>query len=206
MNDTKELILQTALGLFSQNGYKATSVSMIADAVGVTKGALYKHYRNKQAILDSIVDRICQMDTENAHKHEVPDDTYDKSPLPYRSTTMRQICEFMETQFLFWTRDGFARNFRRLLTIEQFKDPMMMDLYQKCLVDGPVSYVEDLFREMINQGVLKSDDPRQLALELYAPFYFLVSMADSSPDKKELHKRLSEHIERFCERNVVLET
>lgn len=82
----------------------------------------------------------------------------------------------------------------------------MMDLYQKCLVDGPVSYVEDLFREMINQGVLKNDDPRQLALELYAPFYFLVSMADSSPDKKELHKRLSEHIERFCERNVVLKT
>ncbi|MFA6776297.1 MAG: TetR/AcrR family transcriptional regulator, partial [Sphaerochaetaceae bacterium] len=66
MNDTKELILQTALGLFSQNGYKATSVSMIADAVGVTKGALYKHYRNKQAILDSIVDRIYQMDAENA--------------------------------------------------------------------------------------------------------------------------------------------
>ena len=47
MGDTKEAILTTALQLFAGNGYEAVSVSEIAGALGMTKGALYKHYKNK---------------------------------------------------------------------------------------------------------------------------------------------------------------
>ena len=43
MSDTKENILKVALHLFAVNGYEAVSVSMIAEALGMTKGALYKH-------------------------------------------------------------------------------------------------------------------------------------------------------------------
>ena len=55
MSDTKENILKIALHLFAVNGYEAVSVSMIAEALGMTKGALYKHYKNKQDIFDCIV-------------------------------------------------------------------------------------------------------------------------------------------------------
>ena len=48
MGDTKEAILTTALQLFAGNGYEAVSVSEIAGALGMTKGALYKHYKNKE--------------------------------------------------------------------------------------------------------------------------------------------------------------
>ena len=58
MSDTKENILKIALHLFAVNGYEAVSVSMIAEALGMTKGALYKHYKNKQDIFDCIVERI----------------------------------------------------------------------------------------------------------------------------------------------------
>ena len=51
MGDTKEAILTTALQLFAGNGYEAVSVSEIAGALGMTKGALYKHYKNKRDIL-----------------------------------------------------------------------------------------------------------------------------------------------------------
>ena len=44
MQDTKEKILRTALLLFARDGYEAVSVSMIAGELGITKGALYKHY------------------------------------------------------------------------------------------------------------------------------------------------------------------
>ena len=46
MPDTKESILMTALHLFARDGYQAVSVSAIAGELGMTKGALYKHYRN----------------------------------------------------------------------------------------------------------------------------------------------------------------
>ena len=55
MNQIKEKIMQTALHLFARDGYEAVSVSAIAGELGMTKGALYKHYANKRAIFDSIV-------------------------------------------------------------------------------------------------------------------------------------------------------
>ena len=58
MGQTKEKILITALELFAQNGYEAVSVSDIAGQLGITKGALYKHYTNKRAIFDCIIARM----------------------------------------------------------------------------------------------------------------------------------------------------
>jgi len=80
MAATKENILHTALRLFARDGYEAASVSDIAGELGMTKGALYKHYKNKRDIFDSIVERIYQMDVERAKKYEVPEETFDKSP------------------------------------------------------------------------------------------------------------------------------
>lgn len=59
MTNTKEKILITALRLFAKDGYEAVSVSQIASELGITKGALYKHYKNKRDIFDSIFEHIC---------------------------------------------------------------------------------------------------------------------------------------------------
>ena len=71
--DTKERILETALELFAQSGYLGTSMSDIAKQLGITKGALYKHYKSKQEILDCIVERMNQMDYERAEEYEMPE-------------------------------------------------------------------------------------------------------------------------------------
>lgn len=72
MADTKENILHTALRLFARDGYEAVSVSAIAGELGMTKGALYKHYKNKRAIFDSIVERMYQIDAEHSQAYAVP--------------------------------------------------------------------------------------------------------------------------------------
>ena len=50
--EMKERILEAALELFAQSGYSGTSMNDIAKQLGITKGALYKHYTGKQEILD----------------------------------------------------------------------------------------------------------------------------------------------------------
>ncbi|WP_337425532.1 helix-turn-helix domain-containing protein [Gallintestinimicrobium sp.] len=45
---TKEDILIVALHLFARDGYEAVSVSQIAGELGMTKGALYRHYESKR--------------------------------------------------------------------------------------------------------------------------------------------------------------
>ncbi len=205
MADTKENILQTALRLFARDGYEAVSVSAIAGELGMTKGALYKHYTNKQAIFDHIVARIYQIDIERAKEYEVPEETFDQSPAAYRNTAVDKIRLFTEAQFRFWTEDEFAIDFRKMLTLEQYRNPEIMALHQKCLISGPLSYMEDLFREMMQQGLWIESDSKQLALEFYAPFYFLLLLSDTLPDKKEAAKLLATHIERFIEKNSVHE-
>lgn len=83
MTDTKEQILITALHLFARDGYEAVSVSAIAGEIGITKGALYRHYKNKRDIFDSIVERMYQTDAERSREYNMPVDTYDQQPGQY---------------------------------------------------------------------------------------------------------------------------
>ncbi len=67
---TKEKILRQSGQLFNTRGYKATSIRDITDATGYTKGAIYRHFQNKDELeletlshlsrqmFDSIRDRI----------------------------------------------------------------------------------------------------------------------------------------------------
>ena len=68
MMNTKEKILVAALRLFAVNGYEAVSVSQIAGELGITKGALYRHYKNKRDIFNCIFEYVCQLDVERSQK------------------------------------------------------------------------------------------------------------------------------------------
>ncbi|MCI7263965.1 MAG: TetR/AcrR family transcriptional regulator, partial [Clostridiaceae bacterium] len=58
--NTKQEILNASLNLFSVQGFEATSISQIADAVGIRKASLYSHFENKQAILDTLVKEVLE--------------------------------------------------------------------------------------------------------------------------------------------------
>jgi AcrR family transcriptional regulator len=53
--DTRQRILEVAAQLFSERGFAGTSIRDIADALGVTKAALYYHFPSKDAILEELV-------------------------------------------------------------------------------------------------------------------------------------------------------
>ena len=118
MSDTREKILMTALHLFARDGYEAVSVSTIAGELGMTKGALYKHYKNKRDIFDSIVERMYQIDSQRAKKYEVPQVKYEIQPNAYKNQSVEKIMDFTIAQFIFWTEDDFASDFRKMLTLE----------------------------------------------------------------------------------------
>ncbi|MDR0785020.1 MAG: TetR/AcrR family transcriptional regulator [Treponema sp.] len=53
--DTKTLILNVGLDLFSRKGFESVGVQEIVDAAGVTKPTLYYHFKSKQGLLETIV-------------------------------------------------------------------------------------------------------------------------------------------------------
>lgn len=197
MIDTKEKILLTALRLFARDGYEAVSVSTIAGELGMTKGALYKHYKNKRDIFDSIVERMYRIDAERSAQYDVPADTYDADAEAYKSVAWDSIRSFTTAQFVFWTEDDFASSFRRMLTLEQYRNPEMAELYHSCIVDGPVDYMRSIFGEMTASGVLTDVDPELLALEFYSPMFLLIGASDIKQDRKKHLDMLNRHMEQF---------
>lgn len=191
--NTKERILEEALKLFAQSGYMGTSMNDIAAKLGVTKAALYKHYTSKQEILDSIVERMNQMDMERAKKYEMPEGSMEEVVEGYKSTALDKIKEFTKVQFLHWTEEEFPCCFRKMLTLEQYRDSEMENLYQNYLAEGPVAYIEAIFA-----GLTKNKkDARQLALNFYGPIFLLYSIYDGADDKQSVVELVEQHVERF---------
>ena len=194
--DTKERILETALALFAQSGYLGTSMRDIAARLGITKGALYKHYAGKQEILDSIVERMDQMDYERAAAYEMPETEPDGFAEAYLHTPVEKIRRYSMAQFAHWTEDGFASDFRKMLTLEQYRDPKLAQLYQDYLAAGPVAYMAAIFRKLADT----EETAMQLALEFYGPMFLLYSVYDGAAEKETVAPMLRAHIDRFIAR------
>ena len=182
--DTKERILEAALKLFAQSGYSGTSMSDIANQLEITKGALYKHYTSKQEILDSIVARMNQTDSKRAEEYNMP---------KTKSDGFEKIRAYGTAQFDHWTKEPFSSDFRKMLTLEQYRDPMLAQLYQDHLATGPTEYIAAIFRKLTS-----SDECAiQLALEFYGPIFLLYGVYDGAGNKDSITQMLCEHIDRF---------
>ena len=194
--NTKERILETALELFAQSGYFGTSMSDIAKHLGITKGTLYKHYTSKQEILDSIVERMNQMDHERAEEYEMPETEPNGFDEAYVDMPIENIRSYSMAQFDYWTKEPFPSYFRRVLTLEQYCDPKLAQLYHDYLATGPTEYMAAIFRKLTDSD----EDAMQLALEFYGPMFLLYSVYDGASDKESVAPMLSAHIDRFIAR------
>ena len=170
--NTKEKILEEALKLFARSGYKGTSMNEIAAKIGVSKAALYKHYSSKQEILESIVERMNQMDAERVKEYEMPGGGMEEVIAGYKNVALDKIREFTKAQFLHWTEEEFSCCFRKMLTLEQYREPEMAKLYQKYLAKEPLQYIEAIFSGITED----SKKARQLAIDFYGPIFLLYSI------------------------------
>ena len=193
---TKERILETALALFARSGYLGTSMSDIADQLGITKAALYKHYAGKQEILDRIIQRMRRMDYERAEAYDMPETEPDGFAEAYLHTPLERIHAYSVAQFDHWTKEPFSANFRKMLTLEQYRDPVLAQLYHDYLATGPTQYMAAIFRKLTDSD----EAAMQLALEFYGPMYLLYSVYDGAADKSAVAPLLDAHIDRFIRR------
>lgn len=191
--DTKERIMETALELFAEKGYLGTSMNDIAKQLGFTKAALYKHYTSKQEILNRIVERMNETDYERAKQFEMPEGNLTEIVAAYQKTPIEKVRAYSKAQFLHWTEEEFSSRFRKMLTLEQYRDPEMAQLYQKYLATGPVDYMAAIFR-----GLTDSEEVAQyLALEFYGPMFLLYSVSDSGAEQEQVLSLLDAHIDCF---------
>lgn len=188
--DTKQRILSESLRLFSENGYDAVSVAEIASAVGIKAPSLYKHYKSKRDIFDSILKKMSEADGFYSDENDMPNVDDD-----YNNVSLESIKTFSVAMFKHWTDDEFAARFRRMLSLERFKNSEMAELYKSYISSGPLDYMKEVFAGMN----YSESDAEQLALSFYGPMFMLYTVYDESENKKDIVTQAEMHINKFID-------
>ena len=59
MTEKKKKIIDVALEMFSENGYKSTATNQIAKEAKVSEGLIFRHFKNKEGLLKGVVE-VCE--------------------------------------------------------------------------------------------------------------------------------------------------
>ena len=91
---------------------------------------------------------------------------------------MRQI-------FLYSLHDQTVSQFRRMMTLEQFRSPELAALYSKRYVDRMIAYHAGIFRALISAGELPDEDPETMAWMYVSPVITLLAVCDRQPEREK---------------------
>lgn len=162
--NTKNEILEAALNLFSTQGYEATSILQIAEAVGIRKASLYSHFTSKQEILDVLVRDGLKQYADNSifarADWDDPEFTKDKHDL-----TPEKAVRMVLGQVRYILHDPRISKSRKMLTIEQFRNPTLSALQTKQNYTDVMRYFTGLMKFLIREGKLTPCDPEIMAAQ-----------------------------------------
>lgn len=191
--NTKSRIQEQALKLFAKSGYDAVGVAEIADAVQIKAPSLYKHYKSKREIFESIIERVNKADYDKAHENDMPEEEYRKDSSSYKGLDIDGIVKYAREMLVHWTEDEFFCNFRRMLSLEQYNSQEMKNMYAQYISSGPLEYMTDVFFEFVHDGKLAET----LSLEFYAPMFMMYSLYDGGTDIKTLCEMFDAYADNF---------
>lgn len=186
---TKIRILDAALVMFAENGYNGTNLRDLAAELGLSKSALYKHYANKEAIWNALLDR---MEAYYAERFGSVED------LPKLPESGDELLAMTMKMIDFTVHDERIILTRKLLLTEQFHDERVCRLASKHFIYGTKSMFAAMFEKMMADRVMKQDNPEMLAFIYTAPVTALIQLCTREPDKQEeVIKRAEEFVRYF---------
>ncbi len=188
-NTTKSKILEEALILFAENGYKGTNLRDLATRLGLSKSALYKHYTSKEAIWNALLDKMEAYYAEQFGSTE---------RMPLQPKSGEELLRLAMGQINFTVHDEKIILTRKLLLTEQFHDERVCRLATKHFLVGTKNMFQVIFERMMEDGLMKKENPEMLAFAFTAPVTSLIQLCTREPDRQEeVMKRAEEFIKYF---------
>jgi AcrR family transcriptional regulator len=174
--DTRERILAAALEMFSQNGFAGTNIRELSASLGMGKSSLYRHFESKEAIWNALLDEmIAYYDARFGSSEHLP-------PVP---ESLEGLVRMTMQMANFTIRDEKIIKTRKLLSIEQYRDERAKALATKHFLTGLTDMFTPIFSAMMDRGLLRRDDARELAFAYTAPISALIHLCDREPEKTE---------------------
>ena len=191
---TRDKIMDVALNMFSERGYEAVSIRDICGEVGIKESTLYYHFKNKEDILNSLIDKFrSHIDGLLIHVDEIagmPGKKEKKSD----DAGLQMMDSYMIDSYLF---DPFCNLMLRLMMIEQFHNEEIRELYEKTLFTDPYEIQLNVFNRLATVGTIPAEDVEWIVRETHAymtmlTFKYLLNGNLTEERKAAYHKEVFE--------------
>lgn len=189
---TKNKILKAATTLFSELGYKGTSVRKIASSVGIRESALYNHFKNKEEIFLEVAKNIFS------------------SPFTLESDEIRDLAirgkpfiQKFSMQYKMLTFDKNNENMFRLLIIELLQNRGLREQFMSEFHEKNIKVLSEGFFIMMQNSLVRSGDPMMMSYEFLSTLFYIrlqvTLMRFDSLSTSSLSTQFEKHVEFFWE-------
>lgn len=192
---TKEKILRVSIDMFSQKGFRDVSVREIAKAVGIKASSLYKHYENKEDILESIFESFKEsMARTVVSEEDLRQYVTGVTPKKYLDDSFKLFKSVM------WSPEIIKIS--KIITKEQQRSRAVREFFIEELIEKPVRTLAHVFDLMMENGMIKNADSGQLAEE-YSSYivylYFEQNFLKDELSLEEIERSMKRHNEFYVD-------
>lgn len=196
-SSTRDRIFTTAVDLFSKKGFHGVSIREITREVGINESSFYNHFKSKDGLLQEIFKRF-QEESNKSRVSEVMIDEFLDKLGPYEFLKA-SLDIFMKTM-----GDPEINKIGNILTIEQFGNDTVRDIFEQEIIIKPRQLYTEVFSKMIKNNFIKPLDPKVLAEEYLSYsislFYEFAVLKHGNFDVQDIPKRVTRHIDFFWDR------
>lgn len=185
--DSRRGLMRVAIDCFARYGYQATSIDRIAKAAGVTKGALYYHFKDKEDLLfEAVRNRVGQF--ERRVVGDVAAETRDAAE------SLRKVARAC----LEHATKSNHRRFIVTLMVEALDTNDRLSQQFRTMMNGFRQYLIDVIRAGQKSGLFRKNVDAALAAQIYAATVMGAEIQYyQDPDKVDLGRVLDAFLEQF---------
>ena len=149
----REQILQTAVALFSQRGFKGTTTKEIARAAGVSEAMVFRHFSTKSDLYDAILgDKAC---------HDGVRFPWEENPILHEAIRNKDdYAVFFNIALNALTKQQADENFMRLLFYSALEEHELAERFFNEFVARLYEFIGDYIKERQEDGAMREINPR----------------------------------------------
>jgi len=165
MKDTKKRILSVAISVFLEQGYQGLSMRNIAERAGITGPAIYRHFGNKQELVNTIIQEALSAFSLYLSK------------APEGKTALDRLRMTGEAYLHFALEN--PRFYQIVTAPPEFfgEGGLPEDVLDRERI--PHRFLMDRLRECIEEGVIAEDDPESLSHTVWGISHGLIALFHS---------------------------
>lgn len=116
----------------------------------------------------------------------------------YKTISENDLIMICNSFFMYFAKDERASKFRKILTMEQFRNKEIGLLYKTLYFDNVLAYHTEIFKGLIAAGTIIDVSPEIVALHFYSPIFVLLTSFDEQKiSELDVMKKLELHVKQF---------